>query len=242
MASITADLPEGQMARQVQVHTMAPLEFDSDLVVANRPDGDQASAYRLLAHQALRWQSERKGDDGRERSNWPTILVTSPQPGSGKSVCAANLALAFGERSDCRPVLVELNVQYPSLGRLFRLEVVQCLREVLEAKEPVPLTVTMLETVGLAVAAVHPDEPGGRMRDIVPPVISLLTDLRAAGYGPIVCDGPATLGSADANVLLDLCDGALVVGRAGEVRARDVDKTRKQLGEDRLIGMVLLDR
>lgn len=216
-------------ARTIVLSKVNPSGIHANLVVACRPESEQASAYRLLAHQVLQ-----RGPDK------AVVLITSARPKSGKTVCAANLALALGELSEAKPVLLDGNFRAPGLANLFHFEPPQSLRMALLGDPLAPMKLAQLDDMGVCIAALHPAEPPARLRDPAP-LVPLLRDLRLAGFGPILVDGPHALGGAEANLLLDHCDGALIVARSGEVRARDIEATQAQLGADRLHGLVLLD-
>ncbi len=58
-------------------------------------------------------------------------------------------------------------------------------------------------------------------------------------YDYIVIDGPSILGSGDANVIEALSDGVLMVARAAETRASALSRSIQQIGDRRILGVVL---
>ncbi|KYF65242.1 hypothetical protein BE11_24825 [Sorangium cellulosum] len=60
-------------------------------------------------------------------------------------------------------------------------------------------------------------------------------------YDYVVIDGPPVLGSGDANVVEDASDGILLVARASVTRASSLSRAAEQLGERRILGVVLND-
>ena len=83
--------------------------IDPRLVLLTDPGSQQAAAYRVLRHRLTHAKDPR------------VILVTSPGRREGKTVCAANLALALAEGRSSRVMLVEINGAAPALSHLFRI-------------------------------------------------------------------------------------------------------------------------
>jgi Mrp family chromosome partitioning ATPase len=225
--AVTDDIHDG---RTVVLSRAEIGGIDKRLVVVRRPNGDQAAAYRLLAHQLF--DDEPKGK---------RILVTSAKAESGKTVCAANLAAAYGELVGMRPVLLDLNFRAPSVATFFGLkETPVSLYEYLAGDGKGVLKLANIDKINVSLAALDPDEPPRRLTDATP-LAPLFVDLQKAGFGPLIIDGPATLGSVEANLILDRCDGAVLVARVGKTRARDVKNAQLQLSPERILGIVLSD-
>ena len=60
-----------------------------------------------------------------------------------------------------------------------------------------------------------------------------------ARYDFIVCDSPPLLPSADAGALVDVCDGALLVIRAGMTSRPATAKALQAIDKNKLIGFLL---
>ena len=67
-----------------------------------------------------------------------------------------------------------------------------------------------------------------------------ITALRRC-YEYVVIDGPAVVGSGDANVLEDASDGVLLLVQAGATQGAALSRAMQQLGERRVLGVVLND-
>jgi Mrp family chromosome partitioning ATPase len=65
-----------------------------------------------------------------------------------------------------------------------------------------------------------------------------LRSLRAQ-YDYVVVDGPAVLGTGDANVLEDASDGLLLVARSAVTKAAALGRAAEQLDDRRILGVVL---
>ena len=55
----------------------------------------------------------------------------------------------------------------------------------------------------------------------------------------MIVDGPSILGSGNANVLEEVSDVMLVVARAAKTRASALAQAEQQLGEAKILGVVL---
>ncbi|MCO5062897.1 MAG: P-loop NTPase [Rhizobiaceae bacterium] len=51
------------------------------------------------------------------QNGWKTIGITSPTAACGKSTVSANLAFSLSHQTDCRSVLIDLDLRRPSIGK-----------------------------------------------------------------------------------------------------------------------------
>jgi len=220
-----------ELVEIVRVHRVAPPRvIDWRLLMMGAPDSAAAASFRVLRQRL----AERKGVR--------TILVTSPQPGEGKTLCAVNLALALGEAGRARVLLVEANFRRPSLARLLGFHPPICIGEQIEAhrlRSTQPWVVVEVATPWLHVAAVTPDTEVRPILDAKAFAICV-EELRRAGYDYIVVDSPPTLGSADVNLLQESVDGVLMAMWAGRSHTRALGKAIEQIGGNKLLGVALL--
>jgi Mrp family chromosome partitioning ATPase len=205
------------------------LSVDPRLVLLWDHASEQARAYRLMRHRLLTQSDPR------------VLVVTSAEPGEGKTSCAANLALALAEEAMSRVLLVEANLRRPGLADLFRFEPADSFirRLVVERESPPPHPVAGVRGTRLHVAAL----PDLTLRD--PRLDRLLLDvalqeLRSA-YDYIVIDAASVLESADANVASQCADGVVMVSRAEVSRKGTLERAIGQLYPARLCGVVVLD-
>lgn len=204
--------------------------FDPRLFMLTAPDSAAAASFRVLRHRLI------------ERLSGKVILVTSPRAAEGKTVCAANLALALGEAARARVALLETNFRNPSLARLLGFQPPVCLREQLERHRMLPTQPwVVVENVApwLHCAAVAPETPSGPILD-GPMVARCIENFRRAGYDFIVIDSPAILGSADVNLIEESADGILIALWSRRSRGRVLRRAIEQIGKTKLLGSVLL--
>jgi polysaccharide biosynthesis transport protein len=206
----------------------APLA-DPLLCTIGRPDSAEAEAFRVV--RTALFFGAGKGCQ--------VLQVTSPLHQDGKSLVAANLAVAIA-RSGKHVVLVDANVRTPRIGPLFGVPSGPGLAGVLAGQcEPRdvmhPSGVPGLTIVASGQVAANPAEilTGTLFAD-------LLQWLREQAEFVIV-DSPPMLGSADATMIAPHADGVLLVLRPGRTNRADVERVRQNVSAvgATLIGAVL---
>src|SRR5689334_8303643 len=81
---------------------------DPRLALVLDPDSERSAAFRVLRHHLL--------EVGRPQ----VVVVSSPQPGDGKTTTALNLALALAECGRAKVLLVETNLRRPQLSQILK--------------------------------------------------------------------------------------------------------------------------
>lgn len=206
-----------------------PVQPDPRLVVLRDPGSAQARSYRLLEHRLFALGDPR------------VIAVTSPEPGEGKTTCAANLALVLSEETSARVLLVDANLTRPALGDLFGFEPTDSFMiKLLRSEDPSPPhAVASVSGLRLQLAALHPLVTRGKHLDRLL-FASAMHELRRL-YDYIVIDTASVLESADANNVSVCADGVLLAARAGKSRRGSLSRAVDQLKPARVLGTILLD-
>ena len=213
-------------------HQMPPDETpDSRLVLMRDPDSERAAAFRVLRHHLL------------ELGRPQVVIVSSPQPGDGKTTTALNLALALAECGRSKVLLAETHVRRPQLASVFRCVPPWCFAEQLAAHRHQPMlpwSLVEIPQVWLHVAPINPRIEKTQLLDA--PAFSIAMErLRTAGYDHIVIDAPPVLGSADVNLMADAADAVLFAVRARQSTTRDLRKAIDQIGPNKVVGTVLVE-
>jgi protein-tyrosine kinase len=174
------------------------------------------------------------------RSNQPlrTLLVTSSIPTEGKTFVANNLAHAIIRQPDRRALLIDADL------RRSRLHVP------LGAPSSPGLTDYLRGTADLISIIQQGQEgnlcfiPGGN--EVTNPSeliangrMKVLLDRLAPIFDWIILDSPPCLLVADPSVLADVCDGVLLVTRAGVTPATVAQRACQELRGRNLVGVVL---
>lgn len=167
------------------------------------------------------------------------IEVTSPNRGDGKTVTAANLALAYAQ-AEKNVLLVDADLRRPRLHTLFELPNDPGLADVLaHGKHPVEVIISRvlpnLDVLPSGSSPKHPFEILGSKR-----MQQFLGDISKL-YDVVVFDTASLLPVTDASVLAARVDGTVIVVSAGETALTALDRSRElleQVGAN-ILGIVL---
>ncbi|MFL5802106.1 MAG: polysaccharide biosynthesis tyrosine autokinase [Roseiflexaceae bacterium] len=201
----------------------------SQLIVQARPETLAAESYRML-----RTNLQLAGTD----LHLPSLLVTSPSRGDGKSEIAANLAVSLA-RAGKQVILVDGNLRRPRIGALFGLTEEQGLSNLLDGpgQHVVPWPIESIP--GLAVV------PAGSVAQNSSEILGaqqmyrLIQEFKALA-DVVIFDSPPLLYS-DALVLAPQVDGVLLVvnsGTTGRENTINAVESLRLVGAN-LIGSVL---
>jgi capsular exopolysaccharide synthesis family protein len=166
------------------------------------------------------------------------VLVTSSVPGEGKTFVATNLAQSIVRQPDKRVLMIDADLRAPRLHIALGAPIGPGLTDYLRG-----------EADEYAVIQHGPDAnlcfiPSGRPVSDPSELLSSdrmkkLLDLVAPVFDWVILDSPPALPIHDANILADLCDGALFVLRAGETRCDIAEKGVLEFRGKNLLGVVL---
>ena len=168
-----------------------------------------------------------------------TILVTSSNPGEGKSVTSANLAVVMAQAGR-RVLLIDADLRRPTVHKTFGIPREPGLVQTLFADgayDPAAAVevADSLWVLPAGMLAPNPSELLGskRMRE-------LLTELHDH-YDVVILDAPPVLAATDAVLLSTQADATLLITRAGVTRDYDLQSSQSALAAvgAHLIGTVL---
>ena len=180
-----------------------------------------------------------------EGSSAPGVIVlTSPEPGAGKTTVTCNLGIAMAEIGR-RVLLVDADLRRPTLHERLGLPNSWGLCDVLSSKHSI-------NQIGVTGIARHTDVPGldllpsGAMRKnsshllYSARVLELFKRLREE-YDFVLIDTPPITLLADARALARSADGAVLVIRAGQTTLAQAQLAVRRFAEDgtRVLGTVL---
>lgn len=167
-----------------------------------------------------------------------SLLVTSAEPGAGKSTVVAHLAAVLAQLGR-EVVVLDGDFRRPSLHEAFGVSNTVGLREVLENQCDLEQAVQPSKTPGLRVLATgrlpsNPTELLGSAR-----LGDVLRQL-AEKSDVVIVDSPPVLAVADAAVLAPQVDGVLLVAARDQVTAKNVQRAVQQVEKvgGRVIGLV----
>jgi protein-tyrosine kinase len=169
-----------------------------------------------------------------------TILVTSALQGEGKTFVSANLAMGIAFDLDLHALLVECDLRNPALSRYFEYGEGRGLSDYLSGDAAIPdlLVKTNLDKLTLLPGGTpreHPAElmASNRMADLIQEMKGRYRDR------VIILDSTPILATAEAESLVKMVDGILLVIRAGKTPRETVQQALSVLGKEKILGVVL---
>lgn len=167
-----------------------------------------------------------------------SIVVTSPSPAEGKSLSAANLALAESHLAGNNVLLGDFDFRRPLMHTLFGLERSPGITDYLLGKAPLHKCIRKLAGTSLYVmpageAVINPLELLN-LREV-----KLLMDRLPSLFNWVILDSPPLLFAADANLLSTLCHGTLLVVRIGHTTIDSVTRAMQSLCNNNVLGIVV---
>lgn len=174
----------------------------------------------------------------RDRMPLKTLLVTSALPAEGKTFVAANLAQTFARQHERRILIIDGDLRWSRMHSLLGAPAEPGLTEYLQghASETDILQrgpQDNLYFIPGGKSAANPTEllhSGGFKK---------LLDFVAPHFDWVIIDSPPAVPVSDPSLLADLCDGVLLVVRAGVTPFDVAQKISQEYREKRLVGVVL---
>ena len=167
------------------------------------------------------------------------LLVTSSQPGEGKSTTSVGLAVTFTQLG-MQVLLIDADLRKASLQNVFAVDNGAGLTNVLTGAQDAAQVVHQNVINGLTLMTSGPLPPNPAELIAGPQFASLLATAREK-FDLVIIDGPPVMGLADAPLLASLVDGTLVVVDSSATRRRVVRAALRRLhfSRTRLLGVVL---
>jgi capsular exopolysaccharide synthesis family protein len=150
-----------------------------------------------------------------------TILVTSPEPGDGKTTSASNLAIAIAQTGRTA-LLLDADFRKPTQHKNLDIKDSVGLSSVLAGRETLERAIQSTGVEGLDILPCGPI-PGNPSEILNSREFGELIDALAARYDHIIFDSPPVNAVTDARILGAVCDATILVMRA--------DKSTRKAGE-----------
>src|SRR6476660_9254414 len=202
---------------------------DSLLIDAARPHEAPMEEFRTLRTRLNHMQSLQPIH---------TVVVTSASPAEGKSLTAANLALAQSHLAGNTTLLADFDFRRPIIHTLFGIDRSPGITDYLLGK--VPLHQAMRKIAGTNLYIM----PAGEA--VINPLkllnlreVKLLLDRLPTLFNWIILDSPPLLFAADASLLSTLCHGTLLIVRIGHTTIDSVTRAMQSLCNNNVVGIVV---
>lgn len=220
----------------LQYSTTKVVESDPDALEDNRiisgfKNNANSQIFRTLRTQVIQKMRE---------NNWRSLAITSPSEGEGKSIIAANLAVAISMEVNQTVLLVDLDLKKPSQGDLFNIIYERGLYDYLKGNMELK---DILVNPGIDRLVLVP----GRgtiynSSEVIsgPKMVSFFNETKSRYKSRfVIYDMPAVLPSDDVLSSISNVDCSLLVLEDGKNSEKEIARAVKQLQRKPLLGCVL---
>jgi capsular exopolysaccharide synthesis family protein len=169
------------------------------------------------------------------------VVVTSCEPGDGKSTVALNLGIVLTQMGR-RVLLMDADLRRPRIQRVMESKNEVGLSSYLSGNATADRLISASEVPGLDVITSGPIPPNPSELLDSPRLTDLFDELEQRGrYDHIIVDSPPALLVADGIILSTKVDATIMVARAGATRRESFVQgvARLQRARARLVGTVL---
>ncbi|PKR85551.1 CpsD/CapB family tyrosine-protein kinase [Heyndrickxia camelliae] len=216
--------------RQLPLKHRNPKKKDIKLIAYYKPQSYITEQYRLLKNN-IQFSSVDK--------EIKTIVVTSPEPGDGKSTTSANLAIVLAQQGK-RVILVDSDLRKPTIHYTFNTSNLHGLTNVLTKEISLESAIlkTHIENLEILTSGKIPPNPSELIESkAMEMILYQLQDW----FDCVVIDSPPILAVTDAQILANKCDGVILVVSSGKTKKDAALKSKNILlhANARLIGVVM---
>ena len=169
-----------------------------------------------------------------------SMMITSPNPGEGKSVTAANLGVIMAQ-ANLKTIIVDADLRRPTLHKAFQVSNLEGLTDLLRSPKAIvsdQLQDTGLEHLQVITSGPLPPNPSEMLSS--QRMIDLLQDLKEMA-DVVIFDSPPVLAVTDAAVLSSRVDGVILVTQAKRTRRNAAKQAIERLEHvgGKVLGCVL---
>jgi capsular exopolysaccharide synthesis family protein len=167
-----------------------------------------------------------------------TLLVTSAVPGEGKTFVTMNLAQSIVRQPDRRALIIDADLRCARLHLPLGAPTSPGLTDYLRGEADEMAVIQHGQEGNLCFiaggnAVTDPSEllSNGRLKKLI--------DRLAPLFDWVILDSPPCVPVADASILSNMCDGVLLVVRAGSTPSVVAERARQELQGKNVVGVVL---
>jgi len=192
--------------------------FNSDRLLALDSRSSVAEAYRVLRTSVLLSSTEKPPK---------TILITSGQPGEGKTTTAVNTAISLAQLGSS-VLIIDCDLRKPSVHKVLGVDHVVGLSTYLSRRGKLEDVIQELPVENLSVitAGRIPPNPAEMISS---PRMREMLQILGERYDHIVIDSPPLLKVTDPVILSTMVDGVILVVHGGKSTREVVRRTRHEL-------------
>ena len=197
--------------------------------IKENPTSLLAEAYR-----GLRTSLEYSSVDKQLKS----LVITSSNPGEGKSTVSSNLAFILSQGGK-KVIVVDADLRKPTIHKKFKVDNREGLAEILIGKKNISeVSKKIEENIYVITAGKKTPNPAEMVSS---KAMEELIEILKRKYDYVIIDTPPVRTISDGVVLAAKADGAILVVRAGKTKSIDVVKGYKELERVKanIVGSVL---
>ncbi|MBC1561958.1 CpsD/CapB family tyrosine-protein kinase [Listeria booriae] len=175
---------------------------DQKLIVQNKPLSPLAEQFRMIVENIELMSIDKK---------IKSLLITSADPSSGKSIISSNLAVAFAQKGK-KTLLIDADLRKPTIHKYFRNGVSLGLMGLMKKESTVEGAIFESDSPNLYIlqAGIIPANPTSILAsERLKEVFAELEEL----FDQIIVDTPPILAVADAQILSGMTDASVLVIR-----------------------------
>lgn len=174
-----------------------------------------------------------------DQENIKTILVTSTQPGEGKTVTSANLSIVMAQ-AELKTVYVHADLRRPTGHKIFNVQNVKGLTTYLGGQVSIEEIIQDTNIPNLSVITSGPIPPNPAELLASKKMEKFLDGLKEK-FDMIIIDTPPILAVTDATILSKKVDGCLLVVSSGLTNKEMAAKAKQQLvnANAKILGVIL---
>lgn len=206
------------------------VQSGSDKLVSLDSRSSVAEAYRVLRTSVLLSSVDRPPK---------TILITSGQPGEGKTTTVVNTAISLAQLG-AKVLIVDCDLRKPAVHKVLGLGNQRGLTTLFSSGTPIERVIQKLSIANVSVLPSGPIPPNPSEMISSAKMKRMLSALEEI-YDHIIIDSPPLLRVTDPVILSTLVDGVILVVHGGKSTREVVRRTRQELSlaGARIFGVVL---
>ncbi len=155
------------------------------------------------------------------------IVVTSPEPGDGKTTLVSNLGIAMAQAGQ-RTLIIDADFRKPMQHKVFEIERERGLSGVLAGRESLDAAIqrTKVECLDILPTGPTPPNPSEMLNS---QVFADLLDALSTRYDHILIDSPPVMPVTDARILGAICNVTILTIRAEKSNRKVAERARDGL-------------
>lgn len=205
-------------------------KYNSELISLLRPHSYEAEQFKYLRTSIMFPASGKP---------YRSVLITSANPGEGKSFVSSNLAISIADSINGHVLLMDCDLRHPTIHSNFGYNDVMGLSEYLSNSVSLSsiLLKTQIERLTLLPAGKPPRNPSELISS---EKMSKLQNEVKKRYDNryVIIDSPPPTVASETSIIAKKVDGVIIVVKLESTKREDVQELISIIGKDKLIGVV----